>query len=531
VIPLLTVEQIRTAEESTISEGRSVQNLMAAAARGVADAILREAPSKGLRALVLCGPGNNGGDGLVVADHLAEAGWDVTAWLFQRSEVGDVPVSDGFQNRVSILKGGEIGAALESVDVVLDALFGVGLRADLPDEIGELFAQVAARRRNRGLTVWALDVPSGMNADSGEIAEGALLANRTAMVGLPKIGAFKFPAARFTGRIELIDIGLEAPDDLASDVPRLLTIDYPRRVLPERRAGLHKRTAGTAMVVGGAPNYYGAPRMAAEAALRSGCGLVSVAAPSSVVGAMAAAVAELVFVPLPMAEHGRAGDRMASQVRKHLEGIKALVIGPGLGTDDPVPDFLSSLLGLQTSSRRGIGFGLEENSEDEEEPFDKTAVFDADALNWLATQDGWEKQLEGARLVLTPHPGEMARLLHVEREVIEAEPWEHARDAAKKFNQVVVLKHGHTVVATPDGELTVAPQAPTSLATAGTGDVLSGIIGSLLGQGLKPADAARAGVVIGLHAAELAELEYGPVGLLASDIIARIPWALSRYYQ
>jgi ADP-dependent NAD(P)H-hydrate dehydratase / NAD(P)H-hydrate epimerase len=521
---LLTEEHVRAAEEAAVNAGASEDELMVRAGEDVASRILAAHPP-GSFIIILAGPGKNGGDGLVAAAHLAENDVRVAIWAFGRKDVGDVPIDAAAAANLEWLESVEqLRDCLEEADAVVDAVFGIGSRGSLPDEVVEAFDCVRSAREDRHLDIWALDVPSGMDSTTGDIARESLQADVTLMIGLPKTGAYQFPAARYTGYVSLVDIGLEPPADLDHATPMLINAKAGRRRMPVRRAGIHKRSAGTVMVVGGAPNYFGAPRLSAEAALRSGAGMVTVAAPGSIIGSIATAVPELVFLPLPVAEHASASSRMAKLVRERLDQTDALVVGPGLGTDAPVPEFLSQLFGITNSVRGAIGFGAASEPE-EVEPFAGKAVIDADGLNWLSKAEDWWIHLDSAKLVLTPHPGELGRLLGKERSDVESEPWDTAREAAAQFGQTVVLKHGHSVVAAPDGRLWVAEQAPPALATAGTGDVLSGVIGAFLAQGCDPEDAAVAGVALGLRATALAEEASGSIGIVAGDIIRALPRA------
>ncbi len=527
MIPLFTAAQVKRAEEVTIQSGVTEAELMLRAGAAIADFIEASAIDAD-KAVILCGPGNNGGDGLVIASQLIEYGWNVSIWSWSRDGEETAPVDrDVLKSMQRLTSKPELHALMNDADVVVDAVFGAGSRAQLPDEVVEAFDIVREVQKRRYLEIWAVDLPSGLDADSGEIAEGALHADVTAMIGLPKIGAYKMPGASFTGEFRAIDIGLSLPDNIDETVPYLVTSSAVRPLLPQRRAGVHKRSAGSLLVVGGAPNYYGAPRLAGEAALRTGAGLVSVAAPSSIISSIATAVPELTFVPLPVSEHPSAGKKMASIVRENESGMNAMVIGPGLGTDAPIPEFLAQLLGFDQSTRSGIGFGSHPSAE-HVEPFSGRAVLDADALNWLSGRDEWWTTLQRAELVLTPHAGELGRLLGIERGEVEGDPWKHALDAARKFGQVVVLKHAYTVIAAPDGQLFVANRAPIGLATAGTGDVLSGMIGAFLAQGLDPRSASVAAVELGLAAVAEAEALHGRVGYLATDIIREIPASRER---
>jgi ADP-dependent NAD(P)H-hydrate dehydratase / NAD(P)H-hydrate epimerase len=524
VIPLVTAADVKRAEADAIEAGTTEAELMLSAGTQIADLIDLERIGPG-NALVLCGPGNNGGDGVVIAARLRDLGWNVTTWTWKRDRAGAAPISEEQGNALTwISKPGDVAEYLQKADVVIDAVFGAGSRAELPDEVVEVFDIIRESRDDRYFDTWAVDLPSGASSDTGEVAEQSLHADVTAFIGLPKVGLYRLPAASRTGRLVGIDIGLRASADLDGAHPELITAGRVRELIPQRRTGVHKRSAGTVLVVGGAPNYYGAPRMSAESALRSGSGLVSVAAPASIIAPIATAVPELTFVPLPVAEHATAAARMAKIVREKMAAADALVIGPGLGTDAPVPEFLSQLLGFVQPGRTGIGFGSH-NEPEQVYPFSGRAVFDADALNWLAETDEWASTLKDASLVLTPHAGELARLLDCEREEVESDPWRKAQEAAALFSQVVVLKHAHSIVATPTGKLYIADQAPPGLATAGTGDVLAGCIGAFLAQGLDPESAAMAGVALGLRAAEIAATEIGTVGYTATDVIERLPAA------
>jgi ADP-dependent NAD(P)H-hydrate dehydratase / NAD(P)H-hydrate epimerase len=527
VIPLLNAADVKRAEENAISQGTSEQELMLTAGNKTAALIDSQYLAPG-HAVVLCGPGNNGGDGIVVASALCESGWTAAIWTWNRSTNAQVPVNtDEHQELAWISTEAELKSALLEADVVIDAVFGTGSRPDLPEGVSGAFDLIRRVIDSRHIDIWAVDLPSGVDSDTGEAAQSALEADATAMIGLPKEGAFIQPASRFTGEIHLVDIGLSPPDSAEDEHVGLIDEESVRRVIPRRRAGAHKRSTGTVMVIGGAPNYYGAPRLTGEAALRAGAGLVSVATTTSIISSIATAVPEFTFIPLPVSEHHSGATRMASIVHENISKYDTIVVGPGLGTDAPVPEFLSRVFGLEQSGRSSIGFGTSDVS-DKIEPFSGRAVVDADALNMLARQDEWWTKLKDAELVLTPHPGELARLLDTDRETVENSPWEHAQRAAQSFGQVVVLKYAHMIVATPEGQIFVAPQAPAGVATAGTGDVLAGIIGAMLAGGNEPVSAAIAGVGLAIEAAMLASEEHGSIGFTASDIIFRIPGARER---
>lgn len=518
------MSDVQAAEKAAINAGVSESDLMQRAAAAMFHEIVEEFVDAG-HAVILAGPGKNGGDGIVLATLLDHAGWSVDLWCWSRDQIGDAPVDDDEAERLNWLEDQDsLRESLKSADLLVDAVFGAGSRLDLPEEVRGAFSEVRSQCAAAYLPIWAVDLPSGVSADTGEVSDGVLTADVTLMIGMPKIGVYHQPAAGVAGEIRLLDIGLQPASVPGSDSVYLLTPDLARRSLPDRRTGIHKRSAGTLLVIGGSPNFYGAPRLTGESAMRSGAGLVTIAAPSSIISSIATAVPELTFLPLPVSEQSSAGSRMAEIVRKKIGEFDALVVGPGLGTETPVPEFLSQLLGLGQSNRGSIGFGSSADPEPVE-PFSGRAVIDADGLNWLATIDEWWKAIPDASLVLTPHAGELARLLDIERDEVERDPWNHAASAARTFSQTIVLKTGHTVVAAPNGHILVAEHAPVGLATAGTGDVLAGIIGALLAQGLDPVDAAVAGVAIGTEAALILQDSTGQVGYLAGDLISAIPEA------
>ena len=528
MIKLCTVEEIRAAEQQAAKAGRSERDLMRSAAEGFALLVQDERWGELGTALFLVGPGNNGGDGIVAASILASNGWTCKVWMFGRNEFGDVPADDT-HDQIELVTTSDLKQVVAEADLIVDAVFGIGGRSDLPDEVAEAFSLAHQARIDRGTPLWAVDVPSGVDNDSGAAPDAAFSADVTVSFGLPKIGLYRTPALRHAGTIRLVDIGLTAPKTNKSDVSLIDSVSV-RRLMPRRRQDTHKHQVGWLMVVGGAPNYFGAPRMAAEAAARVGAGLVCLAVPRSLVAPISSSVREVTFLPLPEAEFGGAGDRMANLLREKLPEYAAMLVGPGMGLDDPVPEFLAGLFGMR-SANKSIGFSAPASSANRGEGFSGKAVVDADGLNWLAKQDGWEKSLKGAELVLTPHPGELSRLTGNSVEEITSNPWEAAQAAADRFGQVVVLKHAHPVVAAPGQPLAVGPNAEPALASAGTGDVLAGTIAGLMAQGLSGRDAAIAGVYIGALAAERAVGMFGTLSLVAGDVIGAIPHAVRTLYD
>jgi NAD(P)H-hydrate epimerase len=291
------------------------------------------------------------------------------------------------------------------------------------------------------------------------------------------------------------------------------------------------------LVVGGAPGYFGAPRLAGEAALRAGCGYVGLAAPRSIIGPIASAVPELIFHPLSEAD-GRTSAATVGKALAEGKRYNTVVIGPGLGRDEVATRFLDALFTPEAEEEStappSSAFGIPRRTRqrDEEERADLSEfslVLDADALNWLAGLEDWPKRLQGRTCVLTPHVGEMARLLDVEPDDVAADPWHVARKAAADWDQVVLLKGPLSCVASPDGQLLVAPRLTPELATPGTGDVLAGTVGAFIAQGLSPIRAAALALFVGSTAGAMARLEHGTRGVLARDLIANLGGALAAF--
>ncbi|HEX5502255.1 MAG TPA: NAD(P)H-hydrate dehydratase [Thermomicrobiales bacterium] len=527
---IVTAAQMRAIEEAFFASGRAtVAELMGQAGRAAADAALGLLDDPGeVAALVLVGPGKNGGDGLVAAEALYKAGLRAVAvWLYHRDGVGETPVEAGLLDRVRVVgDGAPFARALADAGLIVDALFGIGQRDRLPDDLLAVLKRVDARLREPGVRGVAVDIPTGVNADTGAVAELAFRADATVTFGRSKRGLYLAPGLRYTGRVAVAPLGL-GEEGVPDDAPRLITRADAAARLPRREADAHKGTAGSLLIVGGSANYLGAPVLSAGAALRVGAGLVTLAVPRSLVIPLAAQLPEATYLPLPEAGWGIAGPHAAQTIADALGRYTALQLGNGLGREPETEEFLARLFGVAPRGRNALGFGqAAAPPATNRAALTMPALLDADGLNWLSTVDRWWEALSGLRLVLTPHPGEMGRLRGVETHAITADPWTAARDAARAWGQTVVLKGGHTVVAAPDGALWVTPTVNPALAAAGTGDTLAGEIAGLLTQGLDPTDAALLGLWLGSRAADLASEELGVLPLVASDLPAYLGMAV-----
>ncbi len=315
---------------------------------------------------------------------------------------------------------------------------------------------------------------------------------------------------------------------------RFVDESFALSVLPTRSYGAHKWGVGGLVIVAGAPGYVGAAALCAMAAGRSGAGIMNLAVPRSAIATISTLVPEAAYISMPEGDAESVTRRAIDAIGEKLAKSKAVVVGPGLGEDDYASALLAALFGLRPARRSGgLGFGARSaNGADAAATKsliggDRSAVVDADALNWLAKQPEWWRNLRPGSLVLTPHVGEMARLLDSDADQIIADPIKTAKDAANLWGQVVVLKYGHSVAT--DGETAlVANDAPLSLATAGSGDVFAGTIGAFLAQGLAPLDAAGLALVVGPLAARSVERRTGTLGLVAGDLPLAIAEVLAQ---
>lgn len=316
------------------------------------------------------------------------------------------------------------------------------------------------------------------------------------------------------------DQGSVRPTPAKGDI--VLDEQYASTLLPRRSFGAHKWGVGGVIIVGGAPGYLGAPMLSAMAAQRAGAGIVSLAVPRGIVGSIATAVPEASFIPLSETESAQGARRAAEEVARKLDKAKAVVVGPGLGEDEASDGLMAALFGAPTATNLiGFGGGTGASTRDSAVGLlaasDKPIVIDADGLNWLAKQEDWASRLPKGRCVLTPHVGEFSRLTGKSPGEITDDPLSLARAFAAEWGQTVVLKYGFTV-ATDGKKAVIAADAPLSLATGGTGDVLAGVVGGLLAQGVAPLDAAALGIYAGGAAARRIEERTGTLGLVASDL-------------
>lgn len=503
---LASAAQMRELDRQAIEERKIPSiDLMDRAAEGVARAalsLLPERPAK-CRAAVFCGSGNNGGDGIAAARILFLNGVKVKTFL-----VGDyeklTPDALEETGRLS-----ECGVELEPFDlenaeqrawvltshVIVDAVFGVGLSREIAPE--SRYGRAIALMNESPASVVAVDVASGVDASTGRVLGCAVKSDKTITFTLKKIGQAVGDGALYSGEVEVQEIGI--PQDLVHQtVCPVQSVEAPfvQAVLPPRKADGHKGTFGKVLVVGGAVGYTGAPYLAAEAAVRSGCGLVFLGVPESIWHIEAARCVSSMPFPLPEKD-GLFSDKALQGLRDKLAGCDVLALGPGLGRSDRVTRLVHGLLETE-----------------------KPVVLDADGINALAGHMDKLDARRGRVTILTPHDGEFAR---IGGDLTHGDRVRAAREFAQAHGCVLVLKGHRTVVAVPEGNVLVNTTGGSGLARGGSGDVLTGIIASLLAQGATAVQAAAAGVWMHGRAGDLASARLSAYAMTPEDVIGSLP--------
>ncbi len=534
-IKLFTVAEMVAAERAADAAGYSYAQMMESAGRLVAEAIQQRYDVVDRRVLVLVGPGNNGGDGLVAGRYLAEAGAAVAFYLTRPRD----PETDGNLAHVEAMgldvllaehdqRSRVLHHRLRVSDIVIDALLGTGVSKPIAGPIATVLEQLAvvvrekkgngsdrpplvslaapptaddtAEGRPSGLIIVAVDCPSGLNCDSGALDPLAVAADLTVTFAGPKRGHFKFPGAATCGELVVADIGIDPALPAVAAVPvQMVTAELAHALLPSRPSDGHKGTFGAALIAAGSLRYWGAPALAARGAFRSGAGLVTLAVPQRLRPALAGQFPEATY-PL-VTDTDVLGVSTANLLLTSLKSYQAILVGPGLGE---AGSFLAALLD-----------GLREPADAQQAP---PLVIDADGLNLIATMSGWPERLP-PNTILTPHPGEMARLVGRSLAALRDEDRvELALEKAREWGHIVLLKGAYTVIAAPDGQAALLPFANPLMAVGGSGDVLGGIITGLLAQGVEPYQAAVLGGYLHGAAGQLAREYWGDAGLLASEL-------------
>ena len=510
---LVSVEQMHAIEREADAKGITYDIMMKNAGEGLAITVYKLSQSHSWGAVMgLVGLGNNGGDTLVALSWLNKNGCNTHAYLIGRSPSGD-PLTEAYMHTGGVVIQAaqdeefiKLKSALSESHVLLDGVLGTGMRLPLRDEIGSVLLETKSHLASlkQPPFVIAVDCPSGVNCDTGEAAEQTIRADLTVTMAAIKQGLLKLPAFEFTGNLQVVDIGL--PPDLISwnrVTSEMADAGMVAGILPRRGFDAHKGTFGSLFILAGSTTYTGAALLSAAAAYRSGIGLVRMGVPAPLHAAISGQLPETTWVLLPE-ESGYLAESAGDIILQSLDRITAVLVGPGMGTLRTTRNLIELLL----------------------EKVELPLVVDADGLRLMGLIPSWEKRLAGFA-ILTPHPGEMSALTGLPIGEIQANRIEIASQYSKLWGHIVVLKGAFTVVAAPDGRTAVIPVATPALARAGTGDVLSGLIAGLRGQGIESFEAAVAGAYIhGKAGFQAAESVGTATSVLASDVVREISWAV-----
>ena len=497
--PVLSPAEASALDRDSQARGITAGSLMENAGREVARAAAAVAGGLyGRRALVVCGKGNNGGDGLVAARYLARWGVRVTALMLGSGADLREPAAGNFRRlsetdvRVRPFSPAAIERELVRADVAIDAIFGTGFRGTPEDQFGVAIAAL----NDGGTPIVAVDIPSGVDGETGAVQGDAVWADVTVTFGAAKTGVVLMPGAENAGLVEVADIGF--PPDLVKSELWLIGEEDVVSLLPIRETDTHKRAAGVVFVVGGSRLMTGAVCLAAEAAYRAGAGLVTVAVPKGVLPVVQSRLLETTFLALPETDDGTAAMGSLEVLADRLHEADAVAIGPGMTTQAETAETIRAL--VRTSPA--------------------PVVLDADGLNAYSGRSG-ELADRRSDAVLTPHAGEFARIARVTAAEVGADRVGHARRLAAEANATVLLKGSRTVIACPEGRAWINPTGGPFLATGGTGDVLSGMIAGFIARGMSPAHAAAVGAYLHGRAGWLAGRDRAE-GTTAGDVLANV---------
>jgi NAD(P)H-hydrate epimerase len=482
--------------------------LMENAGTAVTNLILSKFAGTGQKkAAIVCGKGNNGGDGFVVARQLAERGWEIVCFLLgRRAELsGDTlvninkvtsPVNEVVDGRGATA----LASALEDADVTIDAVFGTGFRGAARGLTETVIGQMNSTRK----PIVSIDVPSGMDSSTGEVQGECIRATYTVTLGLPKLGFYMKDGPKKVGEVHVGEIGI--PDEAISSAGvknNVLTKEEVARLLPVRAPDAHKGACGRVLVVAGSQGMLGAAMLSSMSALRAGAGLVLLAVPESLMDVVASSLMEVMPRALPETSLRTIAPAAKPRILELAADCDAVAIGPGLSRNPETNGLVRSLI----------------------PELGKPTVLDADGLNaYIDVPD--ELKSFGYDLIVTPHIVEFSRITGVPIEEIKKDRFESAREAAKDKKLAIILKGSPTITATADADIFINSTGNAGLATAGTGDVLTGIVAGFLGQGMSAADAAGCAAFVHGLAGEMASLELGIRGMVAGDVMDMIPWAL-----
>ncbi|MEO0296829.1 MAG: NAD(P)H-hydrate dehydratase [candidate division WOR-3 bacterium] len=508
---VVTPEEMKKIDNRTTHEfGLEGKILMENAGRSVFDLILNKIPSCD-KITVLCGKGNNGGDGFVIARYFLNRGKDVSIYLlgnpeeFKGDSLYHFRLLELLKARIKVinLNDPELKFDLLSSDVVVDALFGTGFKGELPKEIKLLFGLLKERR---GKFV-AVDIPSGVDGETGDAEHIVPEADFTVTFAFPKLGHFLYPGREKTGELYLADICI--PKFFSEEIKRRVIYQedvYP--FLPKREKNVHKGKCGRVLILGGSKGYGGAVYLASKAAYYAGAGLVFAAFPEDIYPSIESNLIEAVKIPLP-SKNGRLFTKSLSPILDYLEKIDVVAFGPGILRSEDTKNFVIEFL---------------------EKIKDKKVLIDADGIVLLKDNKEILKERKEATII-TPHPGEMSLFIGDKSpEEVDKKRIEVAENLSILYDIVVVLKGAPTIISSTYGTF-ICPLGNPGMATGGSGDVLTGLIAGLWAQGLPPERAAKLGVFLHSLAGDIAALKKGIYSLLAGDILEEIPSAFNFKFE
>lgn len=513
-----TTSQLRALEADWIKKCDQSwgQVLMEIAGRAAAEAAHEMWSQERGTVAIVCGRGNNGGDGLVIARYLVLWKVPVKVFIVDKSGSGAVDMNTE-EARANLRIAQNLGvlvrpapsdfsSAIGDCSLLIDAMLGTGLDRELEGAYKDI---VECMNRSK-LRILAVDVPSGINSDTGQVMGVAIDAERTVTFGYLKPGLLQYPGAAHAGAISCVDIGL--PELIgSSDQIYMTTGDYVRGCLPIRKDDSHKGTYGSVLMIGGSAGMFGAAGLAGHTALRTGAGLVTIAAPKSVVQHLPAA--EIIYKILPETDAGSIASDAVAPLIEEIDKAASLVIGPGISQHPDTVKFVHQLLPIIAEKK-------------------KPCVIDADALNAISQNPASFPVADSSSFVMTPHPKELSRLMSSSVGEIQRDRISSVRKASTRYGCNVVLKGARTVISKPSGTVYINTTGNSGMATAGSGDVLSGIIGGLMAQGVQPFEATVIGAYLHGTAGDCAAVELqNHTGIIAGDISDAVPIALSNILQ
>lgn len=537
MVKVYTVKEMLELEKEADQSGLSYEMMMENAGRSLADEInsaYSHIANKNILSLV--GTGNNGGDALVALDYLAAHQWKRYAYI-----VKSRPSDDQLVKRF-LKSGGQVFTAEEDTnfdtlanlisqsEILIDGVFGTGIKLPLKGRVASIlsFCKAKISDLHEAIHVVAVDCPSGIDCESGEVAEETIPAEMTVTMAGLKSGLINSPTTRYLGKLRIGNIGqISNLNAYLNNNKLILSNEIIKNYLPIRPLDAHKGTFGTALIIAGSVNYTGAALLSGIAAYRSGAGLVTMAVPAPLHAALAGEFPEATWLLLPH-ELGVISKEAVKIIQQNLTRATAILIGPGFGIEDPTREFISQLFTPSAELNLGdIGFLHRKESTKYGSIIDKPLVIDADGLKLLSMKQNWHQLLPPSS-ILTPHPGEMSILTGLSAEQIQSNRLETALEYSKKWGHVVVLKGAYTIIASPDGKLAVVPIASSALARAGTGDVLAGLIVGFRAQGVNSFEAACAGAWIHANAGVMAAERIGnTASIIASDVLNSVPAVIS----